>query len=106
MLVTTTDTLSGYTIVEIIGLVQGNTVRARNVGRDISAMFKNMVGGEITGYSRLMLDARGEALERMICHAESLGADGIIAVRYETASIMESAAEIFVYGTAIKLKRS
>ena len=106
MLITTTENLPGYEIVHVIGLVQGNTVRARNVGRDMMAGLRNMVGGEISDYSRLMLDTRGEALERMVAMAEEQGADAVIGLRYETADIMQSAAEVFCYGTAVKLKRA
>ena len=104
MLITTQDEFADYRIVETLGLVEGNTVRARNLGRDISASFKGLVGGEISGYSRLMLDARNEALDRMIEMAEGIDADGVVALRFETANVMSNAAEIYVYGTAVKLE--
>lgn len=104
MLMTTQDKLENYEIVETLGLVQGNTVQTRHVGRDIMAGFKTLVGGEITGYTELLQTARKEAIGRMIMEAEILGANAVVAVRFETSDIMQSAAELFVYGTAVKVK--
>lgn len=104
ILTTTAETVPGFEVVQVLGLVRGNTVRTRHVGRDIMASFKTLVGGEIEGYTDLMTAAREQALERMLEQAEALEADGVIAVRFETSSIMDSAAELFVYGTAVRLK--
>ena len=105
MLMTTQDRLDGYEIVETFGIVQGNTVRARNIGRDFMAGLKNLVGGEISEYSALLIESRKEAISRMVAQAQSLGADAVVAVRFETSDIMQGAAELFVYGTAVRLKR-
>lgn len=104
ILTTTSETVPGFEITQVIGLVRGNTVRTRHVGRDILAGLKTVVGGEIVGYTGLMTDAREQALERMLEQAEARGADAVIAIRFETSSIMQSAAELFVYGTAVKIK--
>lgn len=90
-------------VTEILGVTRGSTVRARNMGRDIVAMFKNMVGGEIAEYTKLQAQAREQALERMIEDAERLGADAVVNVRIATSVITQGAAEILVYGTAVKL---
>lgn len=89
---------------EILGIVRGSTVRARNVGRDIFAILKNIVGGEVSEYTKLMADSREEALFRMQRDAERLGADAVINVRFTTSAIMQGMAEILAYGTAVKLK--
>jgi len=103
MIVTTTETVSGREIKRILGLVKGSTVRARYVGHDIIAGLKNIVGGEISEYTVLMSDAREQALQRMIAEAEQLGADAVVGVRFTTSSVMQSAAELMAYGTAVKL---
>jgi len=103
MIVTTTETVSGREIKRILGLVKGSTVRARHVGHDIIAGLKNIVGGEISEYTVLMSDAREQALQRMIAEAEQLGADAVVGVRFTTSSVMQSAAELMAYGTAVKL---
>jgi len=105
MLLTTQDNFSNYEIVETLGIVRGNTVRARHVGKDILAGFRNIVGGEIEEYTKLLGESREQSIDRMIEIAESLGADGIVCIRFTTSSIMQSAAEMFVYGTAVKLKK-
>lgn len=105
MLLSTQDNLEGYEVVETFGIVQGNTVRARHVGKDIMAGLKSIVGGEIGEYSELLIESRKEAINRMVSQARALGADAIVAVRFETSDIMQNAAELFVYGTAIKVKR-
>ncbi len=102
---TNTETVPGYRITKVLGLVQGNTIRAKHIGRDIMAGLKNLVGGEIAGYTELMIEARREATERMIKQAEKLGANAIINVRYATASVLQGAAELFAYGTAVVLER-
>lgn len=104
MVISTTDSIPQKEIVEILGIARGSTVRARNVGRDIFAAFKNLVGGEIEEYTKLQAQAREQALERMIKDAEKMNADAIINVRFPTAMIMQGAAEILAYGTAVKLK--
>lgn len=103
MLATTTPTIPNKDISEVLGIVRGNTVRARNIGRDIFAGLKNLVGGEIEGYTKLLTEARNEAVERMIQEATELGADAIVNVRFATADVMQATAEILVYGTAVKL---
>ena len=104
MIVTTTESIPGNEIVEILGLSRGSTVRARNVGRDIFAALKNLIGGEIKEYTKLQADSREQALQRMIKDAESLGADAVVNVRITTSMIMQGVAEILAYGTAVKLK--
>ena len=104
MIITTTENIPGEEIVEILGLSRGSTVRARNVGRDIFAALKNLIGGEINEYTKLQADSREQALQRMIKDAESLGADAVINVRITTSMIMQGVAEILAYGTAVKLK--
>jgi len=103
MLISTTETLAGYEIVETIDIVRGSTVRARHVGRDIMAGFKNMVGGEIRSYTELMSDAREQALQRMIADAEHLEADAVVCVRFVTAQVMQGASELLCYGTAVRI---
>ena len=102
MIVTTTESIPGNEIVEILGLSRGSTVRARNVGRDIFAALKNLIGGEINEYTKLQADSREQALQRMIKDAESLGADAVVNVRITTSMIMQGVAEILAYGTAVK----
>lgn len=104
MIVTTTETIPGKEIIQILGVARGSTVRARNVGRDIFAGFKNLVGGEISEYTRLQAESREEAMARMIKDAEKLGADAIVNVRLATSTIMQGASEILAYGTAVKLR--
>ena len=104
MIITTTDYISGREIIETIDVARGSTVRARNLGRDIFAGLKNLVGGEISEYTQLMADSREQALQRMIADAESIGADAIINVRFTTAMVMQGCSEILAYGTAVKLK--
>ncbi len=104
MLITTTDYIPGQEIAEVLDIVRGSTVRARNLGRDIFAGLKNLVGGEIREYTRLMADAREQAIDRMIADAEEIGADAVINVRFTTADVMQGASEILAYGTAVRLK--
>ncbi len=103
MIVTNVDNVPGNSIADDLGLVQGSTVRAKHVGRDIAAFFKGIVGGEIRGYSELLVEGREEAISRMKAQAESLGADAIVNVRLTTSSITGGAAELMAYGTAVKL---
>ena len=102
MIVTTTDTMPGMTITETVGLVRGNTVRARNVGRDIVAGLRNLVGGEVDEYTKLLAEAREQSVQRMIERAEQDGANAIVGARFITAGIAQGAAEIVAYGTAVK----
>jgi uncharacterized protein YbjQ (UPF0145 family) len=101
MILVTTDTVPGKNITKVLGLVKGNTIRARNIGRDIMAGFKNMVGGEITDYTKLMAESREQALDRLMEEAEILGANAVVGLRFTTTSVMQSAAELMVYGTAV-----
>ncbi len=102
MVITTTETLPKAEVTEVLGIVRGSTVRARNAGRDIFAGLKNFVGGEISEYTKLQADSREEALKRMIDDAERLGADSIVNVRFATSTITQGASEILAYGTAVK----
>jgi len=104
MIVTTTDEIPGKRIIKTLGLVRGNTIRARHIGKDILAALKNLVGGEITEYTKLIADAREEALQRMMKDAQRLGADAVVNVRFTTSMLMAGSAEILAYGTAVKLK--
>ncbi len=104
MIIVTTPELEGRKIKKVLGLVKGNTIRARNIGRDILALFRNITGGEIKDYTKLLAQAREQALDRMIEEAESLGANAIVNVRFSTSYIMQNAAEILVYGTAVILE--
>lgn len=103
MIITTSENIPGKEIYNILGIARGSTVRARNLGRDIFAAFKNVVGGEIEEYTRLQADAREQALERMIADAEKLDADAVINLRFSTSLIMQGASEILAYGTAVRL---
>ncbi|HED10126.1 MAG TPA: YbjQ family protein [Caldithrix abyssi] len=104
MIIVTTPTIAGKTITETLGLVKGNTIRARNIGRDIIAGLKNITGGEIEEYTKLLGEAREQAIDRMIKDAERLGADAIVALRFSTSEVMDKAAEVLAYGTAVRLK--
>lgn len=104
MILVTTETIPDMEIMESLGIVRGSTIRARHLGKDIFAALKNVVGGEIKEYTKLMADAREEALTRMIKDAEKLGADGIVNVRFTTSMVMQATSEILAYGTAVKLK--
>ena len=101
MIVTNTENIPGKKVVRIVGVVKGNTVRARHIGRDILAVFKNIVGGEIEEYTKLIAEAREQSLDRMTDEAESLGANAVINVRFTTSYIMQNASEILAYGTAV-----
>lgn len=101
MIITNIETVPGKTITQHLGMVQGNTVRAKHFGRDLMAGLKNIVGGELKGYTELLNDARQEASERMTAQAKSLGANAVVNVRFSTSSVSAGAAELFVYGTAV-----
>ncbi len=105
MIITTTDYIPGREIEEVVDIARGSTVRARNIGRDIFAGLKNIVGGEISEYTKLMADSREHAIERMIADAKSIDADAVINVRFTTSMISQGTAEILAYGTAVRLKQ-
>jgi len=104
MLIVNTEFVPGKRVIEIKGLVQGNTIRAKHVGRDIAASFKNLFGGELRGYTELLTESRREALNRMIAQARELGANAVLNVRFSTSSITQGAAELFAYGTAVVIE--
>ncbi len=104
MLISTTEQIPNQEISEILGIARGSTVRAKNIGKDIFAGFKNIVGGEIHEYTKLQADSREEAIQRMIEDANKLGADAVLGVRLTTSMVTQGAAEILAYGTAVKLK--
>ena len=103
MIISTTERIPNNEIIEILGIARGSTVRAKNIGKDIFAGLKNIIGGEIEEYTKLQADSREQALMRMIDDAETMGADGIVNVRFSTSMVMQGAAEILAYGTAVKL---
>jgi uncharacterized protein YbjQ (UPF0145 family) len=103
VIVTNTDSIVGKRVVRTLGLVRGNTIRARNLGRDIMAVFRNMVGGEISEYTKLFAEAREQAIDRMVEDARELDADAVVNVRFQTSMVMAGAAELMAYGTAVKL---
>lgn len=104
MIITNTETVPGKHLVEHFGLVQGSTIRAKNIGRDLMAGMKNLVGGELKGYTELLQESRDEALQRMTLQAEELGANAVVNVRFSTSSVAAGAAEILCYGTAVRLE--
>lgn len=104
MIISNTESIPGRRIVEFYGVVTGNTVRAKHVGRDIMAGLKNIVGGELKGYTELLQDSRKEATERMMEQARTMGANAVVNVRFATSSISQGAAELFAYGTAVKVE--
>ncbi len=104
MIVVTTDEVAGKTVKKHLGLVRGNTIRARHIGHDIMALLRNIVGGEIRDYTKMMAEAREQAIDRMTEEAEALGGNAVIGVRFSTSMIMQGAAEIIAYGTAVILE--
>lgn len=104
MIITTTETIPGREVTEILGVARGSTVRARHAGRDFFASLKNIIGGEISEYTKLQAQSREQAMQRMQQDAERLGADAIVNVRITTSMIMQGVAEILAYGTAVKLR--
>jgi uncharacterized protein YbjQ (UPF0145 family) len=106
MLISNIEIVPGHKVVKHLGLVQGSTVRAKHIGRDLMAGLKNIVGGELKAYTELLEDARREAIERMSQQAEAMGANAILNVRFSTSSVAQGAAELFVYGTAVVIKPS
>ena len=101
MIVTTTDEIPGRRVTRSMGLVRGNTIRARFIGRDIMAMLRSVAGGEIGEYTKMLAEAREQAIDRMVEEAEALGADAVVATRFQTSMVMTGAAEIMCYGTAV-----
>lgn len=104
MLITTQDEFADKVIIETLGLVKGNTIRARHVGKDIMAGLRNLVGGEITEYTKMLAESREQSIDRMIQHAKEMGADAIVCLRFTTSAVMQGSAELLAYGTAVKLK--
>ena len=104
IIISTTPEIAGKKITQTLGIVKGSTIRARHVGRDIAAGFKNLVGGEIKSYTSMINQSREEASNRMINEANEMGADAIVNMRFVTSMVMQGAAEILAYGTAVKLK--
>ena len=101
MIVTTTGSIPGKRIVRTLGLARGNTIRARHLGRDIGAAFRNLIGGEVSEYTKLFAEAREQSLDRMAAEARSLGANAVVEVRFSTSMVMSAAAELLAYGTAV-----
>jgi len=105
MMITPSATVAGHRITRTLGLVRGNTIRARHVGKDILAGFRNIVGGEVSEYTKMMAESREQALDRMVAEAEKAGADAIVNLRFATSYVMGSASEILAYGDAVKLEK-
>jgi uncharacterized protein YbjQ (UPF0145 family) len=101
MIVSNTETVPGYRITQFLGMVQGNTVRAKHAGRDIAASLKNLIGGELKGYTELLTESRRQATERMLAQADQLGANAVLNVRFTTSAVTGGAAELYAYGTAV-----
>lgn len=101
MILTTTESIKGKKIVRTLGLAKGNTIRARHIGRDIMALLRNIVGGEITEYTKLLAESREQSLDRMVADAQRLGANAVVEVRFATSVLMGGAAELLAYGTAV-----
>ncbi len=106
MILVNTELIPGYRVVETKGLVQGNTIRAKHLGRDIAAGFKNLVGGELKGYTELLTESRRQAIERMIGQAQQLGANAVVNVRFTTSAVTQGAAELYAYGTAMVVEEN
>ncbi len=104
MIITNIETVPGKTIVEHFGLVSGSTIRAKHVGRDLMAGLKNLVGGELKGYTQLLNESRQQTMDRMIEQARQLGANAIVNVRFSTSSVAQGAAELYTYGTAVRIE--
>ena len=106
MIITTTMEIPGHRLVRTLGLVRGNTIRARHVGRDIMAVLRNIAGGEVTEYTKMLAEAREQALDRMIEEAQMLGANAIVGIRFQTSMVMAGAAEMLCYGTAVIIEEA
>ena len=105
MIVSTTENLPGYEITETLGITRGNVIRAKHIGKDIIAGLRQVVGGELNEYTKMLAEAREQAYDRMIAHAQGLGADAIVGMRFTTATVMSGSAEILAFGTAVKARR-
>ncbi len=101
MLIVTSDAIPGKKVVRVLGLVRGNTIRARNIGKDIMAALRNIAGGEIVEYTKMIAESREQALDRMLADAERIGANAIVGFRFTTSSMMDGAAELLAYGTGV-----
>jgi uncharacterized protein YbjQ (UPF0145 family) len=106
LIITTTGNITGKRVKRTLGLVRGNTIRARHLGRDITAAFRNIIGGEVSEYTKLLGEAREQALDRMVAEARGLGADAVLELRFSTSMVMQGAAELLAYGTAVELEDS
>lgn len=104
MILVTTPTVPGKSIKEVLGLVRGNTIRARHIGQDIKAAFRNLIGGEVVEYTKLMAESREQAIDRMVAGARELNADAVVSMRFTTSMIMGGAAELLAYGTAVVIE--
>lgn len=104
MIITSTENVPNMRVTEIIGIVRGNTIRARHLGRDILAVFRHIVGGEIGDYTKMLGESREQALDRMADHAKAMGADAVLNVRFTTSAVMQGASELLAFGTAVKLE--
>jgi len=104
MYLVNTETIPGKEIVEMYGIVSGSTVRAKHVGKDIMAGLKNIVGGELQGYTELLQESRREAMDRMVMQAQSMGANAVVNIRFATSSVAQGASELYVYGTAVLVR--
>ena len=104
LLVSTTETVAGYEVAEVLGIARGNVIRAKHIGTDVIASLRNLVGGEVREYTKLMAEAREQSMDRMMENARSMGADAVVTVRFQTAMVMAGSAEMLAYGTAVKLK--
>ena len=105
MIVVTTPDVAGMRITQVLGLVRGNTIRSRHLGRDILAVMRNIAGGEVREYTKMLAEAREQAIDRMVEEAQALDADAVVAMRFQTAEVMSGAAEMMCYGTAVRLER-
>lgn len=105
MILTTTDDIPGKKIVATFGIVRGNTVRCRHLGKDIQAILRNMVGGEVPEYTKMLAESREQAIDRMVENAQELGANAVVGIRFATSGIMNGAAELMVYGTAVQVEK-
>ncbi len=103
MILVSTDEIKGKRIIEVLGLVKGNTVRARHIGQDFMAFLRNIVGGEVRNYTKLIAESREQAIDRMKADAEGMGANAIVGVRLITASVMQGSSELLAFGTAVKI---
>lgn len=104
MILATTENVSGHQVLRTLGLVRGSSVRVRHIGRDIMASLRNLAGGEVYEYTKLLAEAREQAVDRMIAEAHALGANGILAIRFQSAEVSKGAAEMLCYGTAVVLR--